>query len=401
MVNMSKKNKKNFQSNIYISMISIYLVLYIIGQANFSNRQSQLFVRVSNILNAIIFISVIGLFIYIILDINKRKLLYLIIGVPIIIGVYFYSHKSLLIPYLFIYEYPSELNLKKLSKILYRCMFVSMCMILILYYLNFLQDVSIVQHGVLRHSLGFVTAQTYGNDILLLFFLKLYSSWNSWNIRDTLIWIFIISYSYLAANSRAALYLSVVSMIMIIIYRANLFPKWIQQITYYIHVIAFTICMSLSIFYMIYFSDFQTNLYNSLNSFTNGRLYYMITFYNQYGIHILGAPLMTISASMAQSSNGFLQWMGLDNSYAYIIINYGVITLIAYWVMYWYSTIKIKNEKNFGGAIYLIAFAFLGLTENYMQVPALNFSLLIFGSYLSQGVSIWNNSKENIKNETI
>ena len=53
MVNMSKKNKKNFQSNIYISMISIYLVLYIIGQANFSNRQSQLFVGVSNILNAI------------------------------------------------------------------------------------------------------------------------------------------------------------------------------------------------------------------------------------------------------------------------------------------------------------------------------------------------------------
>ena len=115
MVNMSKKNKKNFQSNIYISMISIYLVLYIIGQANFSNRQSQLFVGVSNILNAIIFISVIGLFIYRILDIKKRKLLYLITGVPIIIGVYFYSHKSLLIPYLFIYEYPSELNLKKLS----------------------------------------------------------------------------------------------------------------------------------------------------------------------------------------------------------------------------------------------------------------------------------------------
>ena len=89
---------------------------------------------------------------------------------------------------------------------------------------------------------------------------------------------------------------------------------------------------------------------------------------------------------MSQLSNGKVKWFGIDNSYMYIMICYGIVAIIGMLMLYIITSYMAFKMNNTYIVIYLSIIALWGLSENIMINIAMNMSLLVFADYIMNGV---------------
>lgn len=386
---MIKENKEltiridDLCRRIYFLIAGLYTFGYIIGSANFSNLGAALMQRITNFTFEISVVVLAILTIINFVNISVRKIIFIAAGLPAVLCIISFSSNQLILPFLFITAYPNSISLKKLSLFLCKTMLIATAIIIILCILGIFPDNTSLRVNVLRHSLGFITPNAFGNTIILAFFLKIFGSWDNWKVKDTIFWVVLTLVTYFYANSRASFYLSIFILILLWIHKNRIIPKKIEKIVYDMPVPVFLICLVLSIGLTIYFSKNQNNLYYFYNNLFSGRPYYLIHFYNNYGIQFFGHKnIYAVGYADMQASNGFLQWMGIDNSYVFISIYFGVFYLVYMFIIYFFAWKNVKEKKNWGGIIYLTLLAIMGLTENYMHTIALNFVFYVFADYL-------------------
>lgn len=383
---IKKVNKINFSEILYIFGAELYILLRIIGDANFNLAQRALFSKVNQGLSLVIALALIISLITQFKKITNKKIYFILIFIILEILIKI-NNGSLLPIYLFllIATFPTSLKIEKFAYFTYLAMFASILFVMIGFWTGVLKDSIIYRNSLVRHSLGFVTANSYANKIIILLFIRLCYGWNKkWKWPSILIWSVLIGYTYLYANSRASFYFGILVLLLLIGKRYHIVSKLLNKIVYKIPILVFLLNTLLTLIAMIYFSVTQNGIYYWINNIVSGRLNYIISFYQLYGLNLWGTKnIKFVSWSEASQSYGLLQWFGMDNSYAYIAIVNGLVVLIFFGVMYYFAQRKAFEDQNVGIAIYLSLFAVMGLTENYMSNYALNFSIFVFAAYLS------------------
>lgn len=375
----------NILSQAYLFSLVIYVSLNLVyGGANFfgvTNIQNSIGVMT----NAAYYLTIISSISNAILNYKYsfKKAIFVLIASIVLIIMLINSNRSLIFSFLIIIGYPKDIELKELSSYLYRAMMIGIIFVLVMHFFGVFEDVTLVQHSVLRHSLGFTSPNALANYILLAFLLKVYTSWDDWHLKDTIVWLIIISTSYFFTNSRAALFYGAASLIATALYRNGKFTKTMMTILNWLPIVLFTVLMMVTLYAILYFSKHSTYLETVINRLTTGRLGLMLSFYRDYGLSWFGHHIATISGAEVRASGGRLSWYGLDTSYAYIAINDGFLGLICYWLIFFFANVQVVKKKDWGGIVLLSSLALIGLTENYLRQVTWNFMFLIFASYIS------------------
>lgn len=379
---------KEFSKKIYTLEVIIYVFITVINMAAFNLEISFKLAHIINSFNTVLMIMLFLEFILnnIIFKITKKTIIFLVISIPIIFITFVYSGKGLLLPYLFILAYPTNLKSNDLGKTVFKTLVVAVLTIVVLCISGISSNITEIRsNGLLRQSLGFTSANALGNIITLIFLLKVFVSWKNWKKIDTCIWGVITIVMYAVTNSRMSLFLSLLILISVVIYKSKLAYIFFYNIIYKIPAIIFII-NSLITFYLVYYFRTHTDmLYDFINKISSGRLTYMLSFFNTYGISAFGnRSIQFVSSNQVRNSNNYLQWAGIDNSYMYIAMLYGIVILISFVLIYYFTEKSLERNHNFGGILYLLAYAIFGLTENYMINIAINFLFFIFAEYLTK-----------------
>lgn len=379
-------NIREFSRKIYILEAVVYVFITIINMAAFNLEISF---KLTNISNNLTIALIVILFLEFLLNISvfkvtKKTIIFLLISIPIMLMSIVYSGRGLLLTYLFVLAYPQNLKSEDLGKWIFRTLIASVLLIILLCMNGIASNITSVRsNGALRQSFGFTTPNALGNIITLIFWLKVFISWKTWHKKDTFLWAIIILMTYNITNSRMSFYLSIVVLLSIMLYKSgwlhNIFDKAIYKFPF----ILFIINSIVTFFLVSYFKTHTNIIFDVVNKISSGRLTYMLSFIDTYGVSIFGnRSIQFISANQVRNSNNYLRWAGIDNSYMYIAILYGMVILISFALIYYFTEKYMERTHNFGGALYLTVYVVMSLTENYMVNIAINFLFFMFAEYL-------------------
>ncbi|GBG04994.1 hypothetical protein NR996_04950 [Lactobacillus rodentium] len=390
---VKKVNKFDISEILYIFGAELYIFLGIIRDANFSLGQRALFNKINKGLSLFLMMILLISLIIQLKKLTNKKFFFILIFM--IVEILIKINDGLLLPisfFLLIIAYPSTLKIEDFARYTYFTMFASILLVFVGCWSNLIIDSVIYRNGLTRHSMGFVTPNSYGNKIIILLFIRLCYGWNKkWKWYSILIWFILIGYTYFYANSRASFYFGLLIMILVIGKKYQVISLVLNKIIYKVPILMYCFNAIITLSAMIYFSNTQNSIYYGINNLVSNRLDYITSFYNLYGLKLWGTKnIEFVSWNEASRSYGLLKWFGIDNSYAYIAIVNGLIVLILFGIMYYFAQRKAFEDRNLGIEIYLTLFAIMGLTENYMMNYALNFSIFIFAAYLASHKEIEN-----------
>jgi hypothetical protein len=385
-----KFQKSKIISTIYIATYLLYSCSFLLASTS-GSILTDIFPKIETIVISMLTLLCIVLLLK---GINFGKTLMFIFAFFIIIASIHYHvlSKSLLIIYLFILSYPAMLGSRKIAKFTSIVVMLMIMLVVLLCGIGLLPNRSFIQHGVLRYSLGFTSPNAFANIVTitvmngLIGFTEELDKKRLYYISCLLLIILIMIYK--VTNSRAALIFGIL-FILGTIFSYNYGIKLDKSIFFYsMPVISFLFGMLISIFSIIYANsnNIDSTLYNKLEVLFSGRFRYMLYAYDTYGAKWFGNKVEFVSYNMSQLSNGKVKWFGIDNSYMYIMICYGIVAIIGMLMLYIITSYMAFKMNNTYIVIYLSIIALWGLSENIMINIAMNMSLLVFADYIMNGV---------------
>lgn len=371
---MKIKTSKLVQS-IYVWTVVIYIALRVIASSTLGLGSIVSFYNnIAIILLAICLLANRKMTI-------KRLAISLVITAIVALVCYKVSDWPFFISYLFILSFPSDLSVEKLSKYIFLTFLSISGGVVILSLVGVIDDAMIYQHGTMRHSFGFTSPNALASTTAVGLLAYIYYKYKNWKTKTTLFSITLAVVVYYFTSSRLAFAISILSTIIVHLSKLDCFHRF-RKLILWTTKFAVPTCGCLCIWAMIHFASSQSGLYNLLNVITTYRLNWMIKYYKEYGIQLLGKPIVTVSRSQAIAQG--IQWSGVDNAYALFAIKYGLIFFISFLVLYFLLGKKIEREKDIPAAICIIMIAIIGITENYLCITGYNISLFFIAKTLTE-----------------
>ena len=141
----------------------------------------------------------------------------------------------------------------------------------------------------------------------------------------------------------------------------------------------------------LYKGGYYISQLNILNIMMSYRLGFMRNYLRGYGIKLFGQTIKTVSYSQALRTGE--AWSGLDNSYMYILICWGLIIAIILSLLY-YQLGKYNYEKtNKYEAFVVIVLCIIGITENYLSLVGDNIAIIMIAIMLNKNSRIFGKMK--------
>lgn len=376
---MTHINKNKF-SYIYIFILSACIFLRVMSSAMIEGNQ-LVFSHLSSLATKS---SIIVLFFMFLLNkkIKKNKLVVFLLSTFFILLIYISSNNLFLVQILcFIIAYPKDISSKDISKYMSIILLFSTLLVIILYKLNYATNIIVVREGIMRNSYGFSSPNVIANYSLLIFLSVAYSKQNNWKFKDSILCFLISLFVYSFTNSRMSFLLStILSIVMLVstLKKENDINK-IHNISLY--------CFAISSFISILFSYlYMNNNYyqkmQGLNELLSYRLSYTSKYLQMPGISAFGKEMIFVSNKQALLTGE--RWSGLDNSYVYILVSWGIIGFLIYLL----SIIKLHKfllkEKNYYAFIVLIFLSIIGITENYLASVCTNLSVIFVAEMMNK-----------------
>lgn len=369
---------------LYICLFLIYSALVILGTADFLNNSTLQKVGIISGYYRYMY-QIILLIMCLQKKATIKRIIFIICSILLLsVSIYTTRNLEILLPILIIYSYPQNLKFKHLSVYSYYVTLTLAFLIILASYIGILGNEISINDG--SQSLGFTTTNTLGNVIGIAFLFRTIGKWEIWNWKYILFWLGIsIYFVFYIAKSDAAFYIMIFIIIFLSLNKVRVIPEFVREIIYKLPPIVFVMNTILSIWVTIYLSHVGAgiNFYNFIDKFFSHRQVYLIYYYQTYGMELWGHHIETVSYAESMLTNGRLKWMGLDNSYMYLAIGYGLIMIFSLFIIYCTCSKLVEHKKNLGAALFLIMFAMFGLTEHVMLTWSWNYALIIFASYLN------------------
>lgn len=273
-------------------------------------------------------------------------------------------------------------NNKKMSVVLLSSLLIRLMLSFVLYGLGITSDAisTRVDTGTLRHTYGFVSPNTFAVAFLSLLIVYLYVRKNVITLLELLILAFCLIYINSLTDSRVSFCVGVVSLVLFAIYRY-------KRDLYKNRVIGFFMCLSpiilmaasLSLTFGYRMSG--NTFFLKINDILSYRLYYINRVMDSSPLSALGHKLRLVT--LTQASQTGEEWLGIDNAYMYLILQFGLIFSIAFYVFLTALSYSAWRNHEYGSLLLLFICSIVCFTENnvlsYVICPMF---LALKGSFL-------------------
>lgn len=295
-----------------------------------------------------------------------------------------YIDMNLIITFLLIVTFPKDIKLNLLIKRLFFVSVIAIVIVLTESKFGLIMDRTFIQHNALRHSCGFVSANTFANNVALCMLMYIYCKFERWNIKKTIFWIVIISCVYYYSRSRLALLISIFAIILALLLKTTNKHNKIKKIIYNLAICIIPFLSIFCIFISIYFTynPQKTELYSVVDNIFTGRLSWIIKYNNEYGIHFLGNKIETVSIKESMKTGE--GWKNIDNAYINFSIKYGILFLFLFNYLYITLGRYVKKKQELKDAIMIISIGIIGITENFLIIVPYNFTAFFIAKMLSE-----------------
>ena len=244
-------------------------------------------------------------------------------------------------------------------------------------------DVNLMNRGViLRHSFGFSHPNSLGMEILIIVICYYLKRWEKISSVEIIIGMVVSGFFLKLSDCRTTLLIVVFFFAFLWIEKLFLKFKKSTRILYYLTLMIFIVLQIITIF-MIFFYNSENVIMNRLNNIFSGRFYIMHEHFLKNGISFLGV------------SPSEIELMGIDNSYARILLVNGFFPWIILMMFSFYMCRQFYKNKSDKFFIAFIAMALSGFMENSFFRTEYNFLLIIGGIYVMKRYS----QRKDIQND--
>lgn len=364
MISKFKKNEFVFQLSYIILCVSLFIGdVYSIGNMDTVAR----YLRMGSYI--LIFISCINLRL-------KKKDFFRMVAILMVTLLYGIETRDLYWSILILLIYNSKnVDMERVYKTSFKILVIGIISVLILCIFGFLPDVltsrnTVNQINYNRHSFGF-----YHSNVLplLIFYLEVYYICIvKEKIRDNMIVFFAVLAGAVNTfcHSRNALILSLALSIFTLF--AKKMKKDEYKILYRTAVLSIP-CMSIFSFSMM-FLLLKGGIWNTIDTFFSGRFRLAIFKMRRIGIHLINimSNESFVNDNITYLDGKYMSSIVLDNGYLYVILRYGILIILGYFLIAYCLAKKNKGNACVLGALIAVFIA------NFVDNDLVDYSFLPF-----------------------
>ncbi len=267
----------------------------------------------------------------------------------------------------------------KTSKILYYVVLGSYFFVLFLGTTGIITNiVNYRGDGVIRYGLGFNYVLVPATLYLTILVLRVYSTKGKISIAEIISHLMFIMLLYFTTDSRCDCFLSILLLGMVILskfFKADKVNKFVKIVC-----ISLPVLVMVGSFLLLILYYKQVPFAIKINELLGNRLGYGLTAIMQEGVPIFGSDFRAI---VGKIENGVIaqpeNYIFLDNSYFSILIENGIVFLIAMVGLYCFVIKRSFDNKNYWFVILIIIMLLQSFIEPYLLYPYYNVLLLAFG----------------------
>lgn len=291
-----------------------------------------------------------------------------------------------------------RVNIESILKISFQIMIIGIIGVLIFCLIGFLPDIltsrnTVEQINYNRHSFGF-----YHSNVLplLIFYLEVYYICIVKDkIKDGVIVLFMVAagVASIFCHARNALIVSMTLSIFIILIKRKGNRKEEDKLLYKITILSIP-CMSIFSFAMM-FLLLKGGVWNTIDTFFSGRFRLAIFKMRRVGLHLINIMNNETFANdnIAYVNGENLNTVILDNGYLYIMLRYGILILLIYFLIAYFLAKKNRESVCILGT--LIAVFIANFVDNdLVDYSFLPFVLWAFNDWQSN--NLVKNAKEKV-----
>lgn len=376
-----KKRTRQFRSEIYILLICLAVCSKIISSSNIT---SFLFIEKS-LWNALVLrITIVGCILIFLFNRRHSKMKVAIaIGLSIVVVAIteMSNNHAFAQMYFFILAFPSGTDIREIAKWESYCFIGLTVFIVLCYQLGIISGDMVIRDGIIRNSSGFTSANGFANTVLLALTTYVYYKQDKWKIKHSIVWTIIVYYAYISTNSRMSFVLELVVVSVMTLWSIKRYNKgkFIQNFAVYIFLIGMFFSVIVTVLYV---RGYFMAALSELNRFFTYRISFMSKYFLDPGISLFGRVMVMVTRAQELSTGE--RWSGLDNSYVYILIAWGIIGAIIFIFLMVQLGKYLKQRKDMYGSLCLIILSIVGLTENYLASVAYNFAIIMIAHMISE-----------------
>jgi len=390
MNNSIKISKGDFCIGLYIFTICFNLIMQTLAGTNIQNIlfiPKEVLYSLTPKISLLLFIII-----FFINGTVSKRIMYvsLVLGIVAIIVTSITNNYALALMFMAIMTCPSGMEISTIAKWEKRSLFCLIVFTIALAVMGIIPSDVVYRENAIRNSYGFTSANAFANSTLIWMLLFGLQKKERWNWRDTIFCGSIAVAVFLFTNSRMAFIMSLVlSLFFLMLKKENRFKgKILYQISKLCFPVLMIVCYICS---WLYKGGYYISQLNILNIMMSYRLGFMRNYLRGYGIKLFGQTIKTVSYSQALRTGE--AWSGLDNSYMYILICWGLIIAIILSLLY-YQLGKYNYEKtNKYEAFVVIVLCIIGITENYLSLVGDNIAIIMIAIMLNKNSRIFGKMK--------
>ena len=390
MNNSIKISKGDFCIGLYIFTICFNLIMQTLAGTNIQNIlfiPKEVLYSLTPKISLLLFIII-----FFINGTVSKRIMYvsLVLGIVTIIVTSITNNYALALMFMAIMTCPSGMEISTIAKWEKRSLFCLIVFTIALAVMGIIPSDVVYRENAIRNSYGFTSANAFANSTLIWMLLFGLQKKERWNWRDTIFCGSIAVAVFLFTNSRMAFIMSLVlSLFFLMLKKENRFKgKILYQISKLCFPILMIVCYICS---WLYKGGYYISQLNILNIMMSYRLGFMRNYLRGYGSKLFGQTIKTVSYSQALRTGE--AWSGLDNSYMYILICWGLIIAIILSLLY-YQLGKYNYEKtNKYEAFVVIVLCIIGITENYLSLVGDNIAIIMIAIMLNKNSRIFGKMK--------
>lgn len=294
------------------------------------------------------------------------------------------SGNYLLIPTFLFIAAAKHIDLDDMIGLAHILLIICFSIVLLCYFTGNADDYLLKRGMHVRYSLGFSHPNILGLRVFQLIIFRFYNKGERLSLWDFAIGGMASIFTYVVPNSQTA-FICITAYVLIVFLRKAIYDATGKTIVLERLLIVFSAFFNVASVF-ISFLDQNGKIVSQINSVLSWRFYYCNYILKKYGVGMLGNKLyISGTGELLRGSKAIRLY--LDNAYMGMMLWYGVIIYLIFYITYIRLMSRSNKEGNFRLFMVMFIFSVYGVMELGMYIIAQNIFLIAFNTMLYSDVS--------------
>lgn len=311
---------------------------------------------------------------------TKRELLMVILfTVPVIISTVLSGQRQMMSVWMFIVA-AKNVDVDRVIHAAYKVLLIMIPVVMLLCLFGIIENATMMRGSVKRFALGFSHPNQLGLSVFQLMACYCYTHKDRMDKPNYIYFLLIVLFLVRVPNSKTAYIATVVLLFMLVLYNFIKNQKSEYMRAFAKGILIGTFCLN---FFSIIFSYIDVNrnfLLARINSWMSSRFSVCHKVWLMYGVSFFGKRIYVTESE--RELVGIKNKLWLDNSYASLLLRYGVLVFLIFSIGYLCLIKSMLIQREYVLAIILFLYAVYGLMETGWYMITHNIFLITFSTLL-------------------